>query len=246
MDKSKLLLEWMRETPDIDKKMIWKRAAENQMCFVRDQIAMNLLRVPVFAVSTHRSKSIILPVYGLTMRNGIEMYARENFYGWVVSLKAPTGMRLNLDAYTDLFQGTPDGKPDDDISSCYCEGFKEDWVYHSYKTDCGECTFRVNTDYELYTLLYSVNRLKSEKEKELTVLPESLCETLFRTILDKHNPDLIDADELFHLTKWAVYQKNLSYEEEKDKELWEFAKMYEDVRREFTIEISLLYDGDRS
>ena len=86
MDKSKLLLEWMRETPDIEDKMNWKRPAERQMCFVRDQIGRNLLRVPVFAVSTHRSKSIDLPVYGLTMRNGIEMYARENFYGWVVSL----------------------------------------------------------------------------------------------------------------------------------------------------------------
>lgn len=244
MDKSKLLLEWMRETPDIEDKMLWKKAAEHQMCFFRDQIAMNLLRVPVFAVSQHMSKSILLPVYGLTIRNGIEVYARENFYGWVVSLKAPSGMRINIDDYVDLFIGSPEGKPEDDISSCYCEGFREDWVFHAYKTDCGECTFRVDTDYQLYTLMYILNRLKNENKKEITPVPDIICETLYKNILEKHNSEHIHPDELFHLTQWAVYQKNLPYEETKDKELWEFAKEYEDVRKEFSIEVKLLYDSE--
>ena len=59
-----LLLHWMRKQ-EIDDKMIYKNAAIKQECFLRDQICMRLLHTHAFVVSTHMSKSIILPVYAV-------------------------------------------------------------------------------------------------------------------------------------------------------------------------------------
>ena len=88
-----LLLQWMRSS-EIDDSMCWKNAAERQMCFVRDVLCTNLLKVPVFVVSTHMSKSILLPVYRFRLQNGIIVTARENFYGWSVSIKSPFVVNL--------------------------------------------------------------------------------------------------------------------------------------------------------
>ena len=83
-----LLLHWMRKQ-EIDDKMLYKNAAIKQECFIRDQICMRLLHTHSFVISTHRSKSIVLPVYAFTMENGIKVICRENFYGWKLSVKLP-------------------------------------------------------------------------------------------------------------------------------------------------------------
>ena len=91
-----LLLQWMRSS-EIDDSMCWKNAAERQMCFVRDVLCTDLLKVPVFVVSTHTSKSILLPVYRFRLQNGIIVTARENFYladGMVAGSIASTGDML--------------------------------------------------------------------------------------------------------------------------------------------------------
>ena len=83
-----------------------------------------------------------------------------------------------------------------------------------------------------------------EKEKEMTLIPKSMCETIYKNILEKHNLEQIRSDEVFEVTQMAVYRKELPYAETKDKELWQLAQDFDDVRREFTIEVELLYGGE--
>ena len=163
MEKEKsypLLLQWMR-SQEIDDKMLWKKAAINQECFVRDVLTQGLLKVPVFVVSTHMSKSVRLPVYRFRIQNGIVVTMRENFYGWVVSLKNP----FPVDLPEDLVGGDGAGH-NEDITSCYCEGFKEDWVYPYGTKGVRLTTFRVEGDYRLYALMRELNMHPAEKNAD--------------------------------------------------------------------------------
>ena len=144
-----LLLQWMRSS-EIDDSMCWKNAAERQMCFVRDVLCTNLLQVPVFVVSTHTSKSILLPVYRFRLQNGIIVTARENFHGWVVSIKSPFVVNLP----EDLVHGD---EKNGDVTHSYCEGFKEDWVYPYGVKDVRLSTFRVESNYMLWALMRELN-----------------------------------------------------------------------------------------
>ena len=123
---NKLLLEFMRET-ELDEKLIWKKAAEKQMIFVRDTIGAHLTHSPIFVVSTHMSKSCVLPVYAFRLSNGIEFIMRENFYGWVVSIRSP----FTIEELPDFCRGDTlcSENPEGDIAECYCEGFSKSWVY---------------------------------------------------------------------------------------------------------------------
>lgn len=77
----------------------------------------------VAVVSTHRSKSITLPVCRLTVPNVGLFYLRNNFYNWKVSceLEVP----LPIDTWGDLFDPT-DARS---ISDVFCEGFDPAWVH---------------------------------------------------------------------------------------------------------------------
>lgn len=142
------LLEYMRST-EIDDTLRYKIAAEEQMIFVRDTICFGLLKTDCFVISTHRSKSIELPVYEINF-NGITAIVRENFYGWVVSLKSKNPILLD----NELIQKDEC----DTVHPCYCEGFYKEWCYPTYKDGCTECTFRVSSDYKMWTLFYMLNK----------------------------------------------------------------------------------------
>lgn len=150
---NKLLLEFMRDN-EWDDKLIFKNAAFEQMIFVRDTIGEKLTHSPVFVVSTHKSKSCLLPVYALKLTNGIEIIMRENFYGWIVSIRSP----FEIETIPEFCYG--DGvNRDNDISDCCCEGFKKSWVYVYKNKNFNYSTFRVNDDYQLYTLIYLLNNI---------------------------------------------------------------------------------------
>lgn len=152
------LLSWLRKDV-IDDKMYYKKPAEWQEIFVRDDVCLGLLNVPVFAISTHCSKSITLPVYGFTMRNGIKVICRDNFYDWKVSVQIP-------DNYEVIKNAIPEDLVNDgyknDISDCYFEGFKKEWCFPAYNPDNTEqhkFSIEVYGDYRLYTLLYILKNL---------------------------------------------------------------------------------------
>ena len=176
-----LLIEWMRNW-ELDKNLIYKKAAESQAIFVRDEIARHLLRVPVFVVSTHTSKSCLLPVYSFVMNNGINVIMRENFYGWVVSLKA--NHRFSLPE--DLVHG--DGGDNPSLSECYCEGFEYSWVHAYGVNQITETTVRVDSDYELYTLFYQLNKIDNPFVTDVPKYSKGLI-TLGVTAALEHHPD---------------------------------------------------------
>jgi len=150
---NKTLLEFQRNV-ELDSNLYFKKASEEQEIFVRDQIGCNLLHTTVFVVSTHRSKSCLLPVYGFYLANGMCIHMRENFYGWVVSVDSLFEFSLP----SDLVYG--DGENHDgDIYPGYCEGFKDEWCYPYTVSNTKRSTFRVNTDFNLYTVFYHLNKL---------------------------------------------------------------------------------------
>ena len=171
---NKLLLEFMLDN-ELDDNLCYKHAAERQMSFVKNIIGSHLTHSPIFVVSTHMSKSCLLPVYAFKLTNGIEFIMRDNFYGWVVSIRSP----FIIDKLPDFCKGDYLCKNDynADIAECYCEGFNSSWVYKYKNENVSYSTFRVSEDYDLYTLIYLLNKLEGrpivdETESQQTL---SIC-----------------------------------------------------------------------
>lgn len=149
--------------------MIYKEAATRQMLFIRDTIS-RLLGSGVDVVSTHTSKSIKLPVYKITT-DKFEVIMRENFHGWKLSI---TTLERLPGRFQYFVKHLLEGKIDEDIPSCYFEGFKDEWVYGSMKSELLEKTDRyprgyyldkqfsvgIYSDYELYTFLYTLKNYR--------------------------------------------------------------------------------------
>lgn len=149
----------MREN-ELSDDLLYKKASERQMIFVRDKIGKHLSHSPIFVVSTHMSKSCLLPVYAFRLTNGIEFIMRENFYGWVVSIRSPFTIEKLPDFCTGDYLCAGDYSAD--IAKCYCEGFRDSWVYKYRNENFCYSTFRVDEDYDLYTLIYMLNKLEGK------------------------------------------------------------------------------------
>ena len=140
------LIHHMREWK-IGDEMLWKNSAINQAIFVRDDICMNLLRVPSFIVSSHRSKSIDLPVYGFLMRNGIKVIMRNNFYNWVVTVEAPASLPENtLPMEIFINKGNVN----------WAEGFHDRWIHGPYKPNkrMKKFTVELRSKYDVYLMMF--------------------------------------------------------------------------------------------
>ena len=155
----KLINEWIEENP-ISEDLYWKGPARNQINYVRDEIASGLLGAPCYVISQHCSKSVRLPVYQINYK-GLEIIMRDNFYGWIVSLKSELPLLLDQDL---IYYDSGMDEKEEKIPSCYCEGFVEEWIYPKYTDLCTECTFRVGGKYELWTLLYLLRKYYDNKK----------------------------------------------------------------------------------
>ena len=154
-----LLLHWMRKQ-EIDDKMLYKNAAIKQECFLRDDVCSNLLHIHAFVVSTHTSKSIQLPVYYFMMRNGIKVVCRENFYGWMLSVKLPNDRPYEDIISKDLIECGYE-------SDCYFEGFRKEWVFEGYKPNDKSqrnFSFGIYNDYKFYTVMHTLKNLYEPKD----------------------------------------------------------------------------------
>lgn len=236
---NQLLLEYMR-THEIDDNMVYKEAAIQQMCFIRDALCYYLLRVPVFVVSTHRSKSIQLPVYYFEMRNGIRAIMRENFHGWVVTLKTPFPVTLEDFCYGD------GGERSEDITSCYAGGFKDSWVFPYVKKEARFTTFRVDEKYQLYTLFYMLNKIAwNGKRVMIDVKEENTARAMMEELISDH-PGM-HVYELFPETIFKAEHIGESYEhisiDHVLNDLPIRVGRSKDVAEEFSMECALLYKG---
>ena len=208
-----LLLHWMRKH-GIDDKMIYKKAAIKQECFIRDQICMNLLHTHVFVVSTHMSKSIILPVYAFTMENGIKVICRENFHGWMLSVKLPKDRPYTEIIPEDLFEVGYN----EDISSCYFEGFKDEWVFEGYRLDKTQrnFSFGIYSDYDFYTVMYMLKHLyeKEDFSEDVKKLTKEYVVNSINQVYDKfgyNEMEMTDGPgkptERRVMSGWEIFQK---------------------------------------
>lgn len=151
------LLYWMRKW-ELDDKLIYKKASENQAIFVRNKICSNLLKTHGFVVGHHHSKSCLLPVYFMKIRNGIKLIMRENFYDWKVSVEIPEEYAdLPADYLpTDCLSYSMVKNEFEKIPSCYCEGFKKEWCYDAYnpKQPGKKFTIEIPDDECLYVIIH--------------------------------------------------------------------------------------------
>lgn len=245
------LLFWLRND-EVDDKMIYKKAAKRQEVFLRDSICSNLLHVPVFVISEHRSKSITLPVYGFTMRNGIKIICRDNFYDWKVSVQLPKCREYgDIVVPRDLVSN---GYRKDIADWCF-EGFKKEWIFPAFNPDNDKqlkFSVEVADEYRFYTLLYYLKHLFMDKcfdtkritEKEVERSIIKLYDNFF---VDNHN---LTGDELFYETYRHLIDYDFRKKNNIENDLWgiyrdakAFAEQivkYPEILEEFIMEKYLL------
>ena len=139
-------------------EMIYKKASENQIMFVRDNLSCLVTGKSnnVFVISTHTSKSIKLPVYSLE-REGLQIILRNNFYNWKMSVISKQFIELD---FSGLFHTSPPIDPDytgDSLASCYFEGFPEKLIFGYYDlSNHKKWSAEISSNYELWTVLFVV------------------------------------------------------------------------------------------
>lgn len=159
------LQEWsLNNQPAED--LIYKTGYWEQIYFVRDTIAGMLAetleeyKTIVKVISSHRSKSVRLPVYRIELKDGTAFTMRDNFYDWKVSVESyldSNGLPHDIDVdFTGLF----DYKAT--IHSCYCEGFPEELVYGSYADNKSKFTIELPDNYRLFTFFWLFNNRKNK------------------------------------------------------------------------------------
>jgi hypothetical protein len=147
---------WVRVNKPND-NLIYKDGLAEQVCFVRDTLGGRLLgnyfeseRNPIMVISTHTSKSVLLPVYQITLpKHGIEIILRYNFYDWKISIASEEPIECDFMGLFDEKQRIP---------AIYCEGFPYDKVYGSYAENHSKFTFEIGTNYDLYTLMFLLKK----------------------------------------------------------------------------------------
>jgi hypothetical protein len=153
------LQDWFMANP-IKEEMRYKKAAEDQIMFIRDVIG-NLLDIrgekKQLVISTHTSKSIVLPVYALILP-GTEIIMRGNFHDWKVSISSGQDLEVNPEGLFDA------GKQ---IAYVYCEGFEKGWVHEPYARNHKRFTVELYDKYDLYAFFLQVkNSLAKTSFKE--------------------------------------------------------------------------------
>lgn len=129
------LQAWMNENGPED-KMIYKQSFFDQCIFVRDKFQTMLPALKMEVISTHTSKSIKLPVYHIRLLSektgdDIDLIMRCNFHDWkitVVSKRNLDFQGLEKEIFSTYFINDNEKR----ISQCYCEGFKEEWIFDNY------------------------------------------------------------------------------------------------------------------
>ena len=104
------------------------------------------------------------------------LICRENFYGWKLSVelpkKRPVADILPEDIISEGYKS--------DTSSCYFEGFEENWVYSGYDPDdINQTKFSIgiSSEYKFYVAMYMLNHLydgDTDMEEEITRLVNDL------------------------------------------------------------------------
>lgn len=162
--KEQELQEWISEQI-VDDKMLWKSSWGDQLQFFRDTLTYIFgaglhwteCKELATVISTHRSKSIILPVVKMHRGDlGLTMIFRNNFYNWKVSVISE--VPVNAD-YEGLCHTTPPIEKEytgDELASCYFEGFPKNLIFSYYKTsDRKKYSAEVHGEHALWAFVFA-------------------------------------------------------------------------------------------
>lgn len=139
-----------------DDNLIYAKGFVRQVMFVRDSIADGLFGTKAVVISTHRSKSVLLPVYVIDRKDlGLTIVLRDNFYNWKLSVMS---QRPALADFTGLFKVVPPFEPEysgNPLSPVYFEGFPKCLVFGYYATsDWRVWSAEIWGDNPLWTALF--------------------------------------------------------------------------------------------
>lgn len=155
------LQDWISANKCSD-EMLWKKASEQQIFFIRDltRLVGNDLTYEdyrdntAFVIGTHTSKSISLPVYSLE-RPGLRFILRDNFYNWKLSVISDKAINTEFD---ELFHTTPPVEPDytgNPLHPVYFEGFPKDLIFSYYaESDKKKWSAEITGDYRLWATIF--------------------------------------------------------------------------------------------
>lgn len=146
----------------IEDKMFWKFDAESQFKFIyqlSDLVTRSfsyedyLKTSSPMVISSHRSKSIILPVYQIHHPE-ITFTLRNNFHDWKLSVESKNPIVANFEG---LFYTSPPIDPSytgEPLDPVYFEGFPEDLVFRYYSKNNTKFSASIADDYRLYTVIF--------------------------------------------------------------------------------------------
>lgn len=142
------------------KEMSFSGAYWSQITFIRDVFMYKIFAdhlVKLEVISTHTSKSIKLPVYKATLKDGTELILRDNMHDWKVSISATKPLYFP--------KGTFNNDGLEAVGSQYCEGFKDEWVYPSYSENDTQFTVEINNEMHMQLFLYHLQQQLDTKEQ---------------------------------------------------------------------------------
>ncbi|MFB5622471.1 MAG: hypothetical protein ACE5RH_00580 [Nitrosarchaeum sp.] len=157
------LQEWINHN-EPKNEMLWKDAFYDQVLFIRDKIPSifatsyeeyELIKNNIEVISTHTSKSILLPVYNIILPNKISFTIRYNFYNWKVSVISPIELECDFGNICNI---------EENIDGVYCEGFKNEWVFNSFLQNKKQFTIEIYDKYRLYTFLWIISNYMKERK----------------------------------------------------------------------------------
>ena len=145
--KEASLHDWI-DSHHPEKTLKFSGAFWNQFSFI-DNIFSRLIKThEIKVISTHLSKSILLPVYKFQVK-GLEVVMRGNFHDWNLTFKVRNECKLDLNLILEPF-----GKA---VSYYFHQGFPDEWVCSQpYKEGRKMFSMVVNNDYELYSLFRNI------------------------------------------------------------------------------------------
>lgn len=163
--------------------MLNKAGYWRQIVFVRDDLSgmFHKKLKEISVISTHRSKSITLPVFMISLNDGTVMIMRCNFHNWMVTVISDRPVFLNTACF----------KSDEKIDPIYCEGFDPSWVLGPYADSKRRFTFKVYNDDQLFHFLQGI----AEPDPLILSLASALERTSNRLRKALSSVPVGDADE---------------------------------------------------
>lgn len=140
------LQEWAN-THQPDSDLLFKEGYWDQIIFVRDKLRgifastyeeYVALAANFTVISSHHSKSVLLPVFRVELADGTAFTMRDNFHDWKVSVDSPRDVEAD---FMDLF------RPNDRVGRACCEGFPSELIYGPYVSNKKKFTIELPSGY---------------------------------------------------------------------------------------------------